>query len=341
MNRFSSLILRGSTAAALFVFPLSASPEFSAQVAISPRTLDLTDTLTVSLTVTYPEGYQLVPGILRDHLLQAPFSVKTEKSSTQRTPSGQMQTQMVYTLEPWAVGTQWISFYDISLLPKPGFQGKKVVLSADILPVTILDPPLPFSALPTADLLPLSLRPMAEIDRSTQLALRENESQEPLRNLTVLAQHEFPWALVIITTLLATLGIGVAALLRYRDRKGEVAQKESPGKIATAHLDALEQSGLAANREFGAFFVQLTAIVRRYIEERTGIQAEEQTTQEFLNAAAFRAHFSPEARQLLADLLSYADQVKFARQPSTAADCVLALSYAREFVRLTDVQEME
>lgn len=336
MNRFLSLIFLVSTAAALLVLPLSASTEFSAQVAVAPSTLALTDTLTVTLTVNYPEGYQLVPGILRDHLLQAPFSVKTEKSSTKRTLSGQMQTQIVYTLEPWSLGTQWISFYDISLLPKPGFPGKKVVLSADIHPVTILDPP-PVSAPPTADLLPLSLRPLAEIDRSTQLALRENESQEPLRNHTVFAQHEFPWALVAIAALLVTLCVGAgAALMRYRDQRGQIAQQESPGKIATAHLDALAQSDLTAHHEFGAFFIQLTAIVRHYIEERTGIQAKEQTTQEFLSAAASSAHISPEARQLLADLLSYADQVKFARQPSTAADCVLALSYAREFVRLTD-----
>ena len=60
------------------------------------------------------------------------------------------------------------------------------------------------------------------------------------------------------------------------------------------------------------FYVELTAIVRRYIERTKGIHAPEQTTQEFLQEISRRKDFPAEQSRRLRSFLEAADLVKFA-----------------------------
>ena len=61
-----------------------------------------------------------------------------------------------------------------------------------------------------------------------------------------------------------------------------------------------------------AFFVAISSIVRRYLEDRFELRAPELTTEEFLALAGSASHLSHDHQHLLRDFLRQADLVKFA-----------------------------
>jgi hypothetical protein len=83
------------------------------------------------------------------------------------------------------------------------------------------------------------------------------------------------------------------------------------------------------------FYVELTAVVRRYIERTTGLHAPEQTTEEFLREAGAGDVIARDERQRLKDFLEAADLVKFAAHQPLSQDIEEAFRRARTFVGLT------
>ena len=84
-----------------------------------------------------------------------------------------------------------------------------------------------------------------------------------------------------------------------------------------------------------AFFVSLSAIVRRYMEDGFGVHAPELTTEEFLIAVR-DAHDLPDRERAFAGtFLSEADRVKFAGIRPDQAQIQAALANVRAFVERT------
>jgi len=80
------------------------------------------------------------------------------------------------------------------------------------------------------------------------------------------------------------------------------------------------------------FYVELTGIVRRYIERTTGIRAPEQTTEEFFAAIRSDRRFDPERARQLKDFLAACDLVKYAAAQPRTEDMEEAFSLAAAFV---------
>ena len=92
-------------------------------------------------------------------------------------------------------------------------------------------------------------------------------------------------------------------------------------------------------QEIKLFHLRISDILRRYIENRFGVRAPEQTTEEFLTAASgIRLHEKAilgNNRPLLADFLTHCDLVKFARHEPTRDECEKTVSLCREFIEQT------
>lgn len=93
-----------------------------------------------------------------------------------------------------------------------------------------------------------------------------------------------PWAAVGLVVALA----GAAAWMLLRARPTAPVSADS---WALAQLAGLDARGLPAKREFGRYYDDLSAIVRRYVSLRYAIPAEQQTTREFVAAAGSRPEF--------------------------------------------------
>lgn len=188
--------------------------------------------------------------------------------------------------------------------------------------------------LPWAELAPLTKQPPMGLDRTSQLLIFSQQQLEPKRNQQELLAHTFPWNYLVIVTLLCMAGWGAALAVQYVKR--QIAMRRAvrrPMELALKQLDELEQGDLSARGDFDLFYARLTQVIRYYVEAKTGISVIGKTSQELLENVIDNGYFSAQEEQLLADLMSYADQVKFANQSSTLADCQTASSYARELIK--------
>jgi hypothetical protein len=94
----------------------------------------------------------------------------------------------------------------------------------------------------------------------------------------------------------------------------------SPRELALHQLSELLAKDLPAKDMVKEFYLELTMIVRRYIERAHRVRAPEQTTEEFLDAVTYDHRFSEEVVDKLKTFLQAADLVKFAAyHPETEA----------------------
>ena len=91
----------------------------------------------------------------------------------------------------------------------------------------------------------------------------------------------------------------------------------SPIERAMLELDRLLKKGLPGRGRYKDFYVELTMVVRRYIQRRHSVRAPNLTTDEFLRAAAGNPAFTQEAIAELRSFLESADMVKFAGVEAT------------------------
>lgn len=112
---------------------------------------------------------------------------------------------------------------------------------------------------------------------------------------------------------------GLVRLVRRVKHHVQLARM-SPRERALRELSALLSKDLVRQNLIKDFYVELTMIVRRYIERAHRVRAPEQTTEEFLAAVSRDPRFSEEVLQRLQAFLQAADLVKFAAyQPDSRA----------------------
>jgi len=120
--------------------------------------------------------------------------------------------------------------------------------------------------------------------------------------------------------------------IRKREKAAEQNPPLSPYERADLEIDALEASKLWVS-DVKQFYQRLTGIVRRFIEETTGLRAPERTTEEFLREAEHWGRFDSETKRHLARFLEFADLVKFAKFRPEEPDIADGIQKARDFVR--------
>jgi hypothetical protein len=134
------------------------------------------------------------------------------------------------------------------------------------------------------------------------------------------------------------LGSGSVLAVRALRARRRVAQQRSAYDEAVAQLRELEAHPPDASAADG-WFVELSAIVRRYLEHRYEIRAPELTTEEFLLVATARPELTAEHRALLTSFLERCDRVKFAGYRPDADESLATLKAARGFVEDTRLRE--
>ncbi len=137
------------------------------------------------------------------------------------------------------------------------------------------------------------------------------------------------WSLMVVLGLSIASG---AVLLLFRLRRLARLKRMSPLQRALYELESLLHRELIDRGLYKDFYVELTLVVRRYIERAHGIRAPEQTTEEFLEAAAHHPKFTPAMLALLRDFLQSADLVKFAGQSADRQRADDAVRTARRYV---------
>ena len=141
-----------------------------------------------------------------------------------------------------------------------------------------------------------------------------------------------------IGLLAVAMGATAFVALRRRRRSPE-ARPLDPVAEARNALARLLASDWLARGLHGDFYVELTAIVRRYIERTTGVDAPDQTTEEFLRVMEHHTGFPMERRTALSAFLEAADLVKFAAQIPGEHEVAAAVAATRRFCDLETAAE--
>ncbi|MEM9367613.1 MAG: hypothetical protein AAGD07_16605 [Planctomycetota bacterium] len=150
------------------------------------------------------------------------------------------------------------------------------------------------------------------------------------------SQSRWPWFMGVLA-----LGACIAspfvvrAVLASRQR----SRRRSAYEVAQARMNALLSQTRETPEQIDRFYVQLSDIVRRYIEDRFEMRAPELTTEEFLDSIVDSPDFSGEHQGLLREFLRQADLVKFAGIAPTDHDTNTTIEKAKRFLEETRVSQ--
>ncbi|MDR3196503.1 MAG: hypothetical protein LBU34_01435 [Planctomycetaceae bacterium] len=144
----------------------------------------------------------------------------------------------------------------------------------------------------------------------------------------------FLW--IILAVIVVAL-ISLFFLHRFFRKPATVSLKPdlTPQEIALQRLTLLI-AGRSYETDVKNFFIELTGIVRWYIEQQTNLRAPELTTEEFLHEITqqweHRSVLPLELRDRLQLFLESADMVKFARFQPPPDEIMLGIRRAEEFI---------
>lgn len=138
------------------------------------------------------------------------------------------------------------------------------------------------------------------------------------------------WA--ALAAFLALTLLALIYFLRHRKRTERTAPAASAWEVAYARLRELDAKNWPALAKFQPYYVELSSILRHYIEDRYALHAPEMTTPEFLAEASRNGQFSADHQELLAHFLRHCDRVKFAQFRPTTGDMERSFAEVLRFV---------
>ena len=187
---------------------------------------------------------------------------------------------------------------------------------------------LPDGSQGVAKTAPIPLRVVSLLPKA-----KDEQKLADVRAPVGLAMARAFWIGLVVLVLLAAALVWWL-LARRKHEPGVVATPVpalEPDVEALRALDQLVASGRLARGEYRPFYIELTAIVKRYLERRLGAPIAEMTTAEML--AHLRAN--PKAADMAAtlrDLAGAADHIKFARGSGLGDEAERHLAAARALI---------
>jgi hypothetical protein len=280
-------------------------------VAVSNETITTAEALHARLGLKVPTDYEAeFPDL--NFETDVPGLILTDYDETSEpTDDGRIEKR-TYELEPSYAGTFTIPELEIYYHKKG--EVKESLFTTEPIEFTVEEVPV------TAE----------------QLTFKPARGLVTLKDMQARRQRLWPW----IAGLSGGLLLAMVGLIWWARRPKKVPPPPPAHEIALERLRLLVEKQLVENDQADAFFVEITNIVRDYIEQAFHLRAPEQTTEEFLNNITDVPAVA-EHRQALQPFLTAADEVKFARIQPDAALIQRTFDTAREFILQTSQQRKE
>jgi hypothetical protein len=288
-----------------------------ATVQVWPAKPTLGEAIYLRLTVTAPAGITIdAPFQEAGDQKMGRFRVVGFTRDAQPAEAGGHVERQTYTLEAPSSGKQRIPPLRIEVV-----DARAAGSASSVKPEELLTDEVP------VDILPID-------------AAAVNVELRPARGALDSDVGGVPWIWVLGIASLAAIALS-AGTLAYRSlsRRRRIAKQRSAYDLAIGRLHALADRGAPAEADADSWFVELSAIVRAYLEQRYALRAPDLTTEEFLLVAAARPELSVDHKKQLFDFLAGCDRVKFAGYRPQAAESIATLDAARGFVEDTRLKE--
>jgi hypothetical protein len=145
------------------------------------------------------------------------------------------------------------------------------------------------------------------------------------------------WVVIAAIAMAMLLGYW---FVTYRQLK-LIEPERDPWEVALARLKALSERNLAKQGKFGVYYVDLSSILRYYVEGRFDLHAPERTTPEFLAEMMETNQFTKEQEVFLREFLRLCDRVKFAKHLPGIIDVEEHFVGVRAFIEETIPRDEE
>jgi hypothetical protein len=288
-----------------------------ATVVVWPAKPTLGDAIYARLEIDAPAGVTLdAPFQEAGDQRLGRFRVVSFTRDTQRKPDGGQHHEQTYTLDAPSSGRQRIPPLRFEMTDTRKGSGAGAGAPQEVL----------------TDEVPLEIAPLPAEAANAQLRPAMGELDPDVGGVGWLA-------LLGIASGLAVIGAGSVLAYRAWRARRRIERQRSAYDEAVSQLRQLEDAGPPDQAAADPWFVALSAIVRRYLEQRYEIRAPELTTEEFLQVATARPELSGEHRGLLMSFLERCDRVKFAGYRPDADESLATLKAARGFVEDTRLRE--
>lgn len=288
-----------------------------ASVTVWPGKPTLGDPIHLRLDVDAPAGVSIdAPFQEAGDQRMGRFQVTGFARDTQRKSDGGIHERQTYTLEPPTSGKHRVPPLRLEMVDARPGGGSETGKTQEILTEEV----------------PIDVAPVKEEQIAAELkpapgALDENVGGPP-------------WLWIILGgSLLVVIAAGSVATWKILGTKRRIAEQRSAYEDAIAALRTLEKRGAPGAEDADAWFVELSAIVRGYLERRYVIRAPELTTEEFLLEASRARELTAAHRAQLSAFLERCDRVKFAGYRPDSAESLATLEAARTFVEGTRLRE--
>lgn len=139
----------------------------------------------------------------------------------------------------------------------------------------------------------------------------------------------------------ALAGLSYAAYQLWKRRRSRLrtARGTAPHERALGELASLMAEDLIGQGEPKLFYLRVSSILRRYVEQRFGLRAPERTTEEFLADLETSQELVPRQKELLKRFLEHCDMVKFAAHQPSRDEIEETLNSCAQFIAETRAAE--
>lgn len=129
------------------------------------------------------------------------------------------------------------------------------------------------------------------------------------------------WWIWLAIAAVAALAAVLFFILRHKKILPEAppVPPRPPAEIALEKLESLRLKNYLQQGMFKAYYIELSDILRHYLEDRFNFRAPEMTTEEFLESVKNATFLQGGHKQMLRDFLNGCDLVKFAKYQPDAA----------------------
>ena len=174
-----------------------------------------------------------------------------------------------------------------------------------------------------------------EIEITVQSLLPEDMQELTIKDIygpIAAFQSRRGWILYFGIPLAVLCGVFIFLILRRKKRKISATVMVPPDERALQRLRELLQNQLVEKGHVKIFYQELSDILRRYIEEKFGLHAPEQTTEEFLNDVRTHDALKKADQELLSQFLFHCDLVKFAEYAPSTREIEGTFNTCKEFI---------
>ncbi len=261
-------------------------------ITFDPGSVSLDRDIILSLKLTHPESIAVTLPPLSDRLEGLLAASSFDREAVPADDKGNVTRERIVRLTPLIADEYRLAPMAIATRHAVDGNGKTDYFAT---------PPIVLPVNAVTD------KPVDEFPRTTITPIRVPVSLKTLSGYV---------ALLVLVAAVMALAIWLIGRIRHQVR----LLRMSPKERALRELDLLLGRRWIETGHVKDFYVELTMIVRRYIERQHHVRAPEQTTHEFLLAISADPRFTEAVLNRLKQFLEAADLVKFAAyQPDSHA----------------------